>query len=56
MRVLGGWVKKVRGLAKEKNPRRYRQQYCDYQTERGIGEVEEGKRGKDGTGTRLHLG
>ena len=40
----------------QKIPPRHRQQYDDYQRERGREEVEEGKGGINGDGRRLDLG
>ena len=44
----GGWVKEVKGLSKNQNkkPRRPRQQYGDYQRERGGGREERAKADK----------
>ena len=52
---LWGWMKKVKELSRKKN-HRHRQQCGDYQRERGVGEIKEGKRGINGDRRRLDLG
>ena len=40
---------------KKEEPHRHRQQHSDYQRERGLGEVEEGKGEINGDGKRFDL-
>ena len=49
-------MKKVKGLSTKKDTHRHRQQYGDYQGERGMGEVEKGKGRINGDGRRLDIG
>ena len=49
-------MKNLKGLSKKReNTHRHRQQYNDYQSERRMGEVEEGKVWVNGDGRRLDL-
>ena len=50
---LGRWVKKLTELTKT---HRHRQQYGNYQMERGWRQVEEGKEGINGDGKKLEFG
>ena len=57
-RGLREWDKRGEGIKQKNktNPHRYRQQYGDYQREKGWGEVEEGKTEINGDKRRLDLG
>ena len=51
-------MKTVKGFSKlaNKQTHRRRQHYGDEQREKGVGQVEEGKRGINGDGRRIDLG